>query len=262
MRLDDFLVLGRTVPEASQHYGTRVCMAGYSEELGRIIRVYPLLIDTPLKSRYQATLELTRNSDDNRHESYKLRDAVTSIYGVSSQPHWSTSQVVDLADKMHYPSIAELNRQRLSLGFIALRSTPILTFKGRDASPQGPQLTLFEEFVEDLRRTNFWTGRDYPQVPYVTFQDGAGEHTLQLREWGTFEYLPGMAIRTDDPFLDDEELLFVEPMRRLTADMRKAAETMSDAEVRYLIDLYYSNHQRRPASRRPSHPYRPLVHGD
>jgi hypothetical protein len=189
MRLDDFLVLGRTVPEASQHYGTRVCMAGYSEELGRIIRVYPLLIDTPLKSRYQATLELTRNSDDNRHESYKLRDAVTSIYGVSSQPHWSTSQVVDLADKMHYPSIAELNRQRLSLGFIALRSTPILTFKGRDASPQGPQLTLFEEFVEDLRRTNFWTGRDYPQVPYVTFQDGAGEHTLQLREWGTFEYL-------------------------------------------------------------------------
>jgi hypothetical protein len=56
-----------------------------------------------------------------------------------------------------------------------------------------------------------------------------------------------MAIRTDDPFLDDEELLFVEPMRRLTADMRKAAETMSDAEVRYLIDLYYSNHEMRKA---------------
>jgi hypothetical protein len=41
-----------------------------------------------------------------------------------------------------------------------------------------------------------------------------------------------MAIRTENPFLDDEEYLFVEPMRRLTADMRKAAETMSDAEVR------------------------------
>ena len=32
-------------------------------------------------------------------------------------------------------------------------------------------------------------------------------------------------------------------MRRLTADMRKAAETMSDAEVRYLIDLYYANQE-------------------
>src|SRR5262245_2553951 len=109
MRLDDFIVLGRTVPEASQHYGTRVCMAGYSDELAKIIRVYPLLIDSPLRSRYQATLEVSLNSDDNRRESYKLRDAVTSIYGVSSKPLWSTGQVCDLADKMHYASIAELN---------------------------------------------------------------------------------------------------------------------------------------------------------
>ena len=26
-------------------------------------------------------------------------------------------------------------------------------------------------------------------MPYLTFHDGAGEHTLQMREWGTFEYL-------------------------------------------------------------------------
>lgn len=189
MRLDDFIVLGRTVPEASQHYGTRVCMAGYSEELGKVIRVYPLLIDTPLKSRYQATLEVTRNSEDNRRESYKLRDAVMSIYGVSSQAYWTTGQVCDLADKMHYASIADLNHQRLSLGFVALVGAPTLTFKGREDSPHGPQLDLFDEFVRDLRTTNFWAGRNYPQVPYLTFQDAAGQHTLQLREWGTFEYL-------------------------------------------------------------------------
>lgn len=47
-----------------------------------------------------------------------------------------------------------------------------------------------------------------------------------------------------DPFLEDESL-FYEPMRRLTADMRKAAETMSDAEVRYLIDLFYANQEQR-----------------
>jgi hypothetical protein len=53
-----------------------------------------------------------------------------------------------------------------------------------------------------------------------------------------------MALRPVD-VLDDDEYLFVEPMRRLTADMRKAAETMSDAEVRYLIDLYYANQEQR-----------------
>jgi hypothetical protein len=189
MRLDDFIVLGRTVPEASQRYGTRVCMVGYSEELGKALRVYPLLIDAPLKSRHQATLELTRNSDDNRRESYKLRDAVTSIYGVSAQPFWSTGQVCDLADKMHYTSIADLNRQKASIGFVTLLGTPTLHFISREESPQGPQMDLFEEFVQDLRTTNFWAGKDYPQVPYVTFQDATGLHTLQLREWGTFEYL-------------------------------------------------------------------------
>jgi hypothetical protein len=189
MRLDDFIVLGRTVPEASQRYGTRVCMVGYSEELGKALRVYPLLIDAPLKSRHQATLELTRNSDDNRRESYKLRDAVTSVYGVSSQAYWSTEQVCDLADKMHYASIAELNRQKASLGFVALLGTPHLELKSREATAPPAQLALFDEFVQDLRTTQFWGGRDYPQVPYVTFQDAEGIHALQLREWGTFEYL-------------------------------------------------------------------------
>ncbi|HEY5871269.1 MAG TPA: hypothetical protein VI542_37815 [Candidatus Tectomicrobia bacterium] len=55
-----------------------------------------------------------------------------------------------------------------------------------------------------------------------------------------------MAPRLDDPTLDDERL-FYEPVRRLTADMRTAAETMSDAEVRYLIDTYYALQETRKA---------------
>lgn len=26
-------------------------------------------------------------------------------------------------------------------------------------------------------------------MPYLTFKDAEGEHTLQMREWGTFQYL-------------------------------------------------------------------------
>ena len=46
-------------------------------------------------------------------------------------------------------------------------------------------------------------------------------------------------VPTPSDVLEDESL-FYEPYRRLSADLRKAAETMSDTEVRYLIDLYYS----------------------
>ena len=159
MRLDDAIVLGRTVPEASQHYGTRVCMVAYSEELGRLLRVYPLLIDTPLRSRYQATLELMRNSDDNRQESYKLRDAVMSIYGVSGQPVWSTGQVCDLADTIHYPSIAELNRQKRSLGFITLRGTPVLTFKSRRRVPRGHNWRCLRNLSRTYGQRTFGQGR-------------------------------------------------------------------------------------------------------
>ena len=54
-----------------------------------------------------------------------------------------------------------------------------------------------------------------------------------------------MAVNIEpDPILEDEAI-FYEPMRRLSADMRKAAETMSDAEVRYLIDLFYSQQEQR-----------------
>jgi len=54
-----------------------------------------------------------------------------------------------------------------------------------------------------------------------------------------------MAIHIEpDPILEDDAI-FYEPMRRLSADMRKAAETMSDAEVRYLIDLFYSQQEQR-----------------
>lgn len=189
MRIDDFIVLGRTVPEASKRYGKRVCMAGYSPELGRLVRVYPLTIDNPLRARHQATLELMRNPDDPREESYKLRDAVSAIYQVSEKALWSTSMVCDLAATGCAPSIQVLNAQRRSLGFVRLQGMPRLVWKERPAVTDTGQLALFDEFVEDLQVTQFLVGNDYPRVPYLAFRDSHGSHCLQLREWGCFEYL-------------------------------------------------------------------------
>src|SRR5262252_7560519 len=180
MRLDDFLVLGRTVPEASRHYGVRVCMAGYSEELGRLLRIYPLLIDAPLRARHLATMEVIRNPDDNRRESFNLRDAVDSIYAVSDAPHWSVGQVCDLASHVQARSIAQLNALKVSLGYIPLMQAPELVWCTRPEKGSDVQLMLFDEFVHDLHITQFWTGTAYPQVPYLRLKDADGEHTLQL----------------------------------------------------------------------------------
>jgi hypothetical protein len=189
MRLDDVIVLGRTVPEASHRYGTRVCMAGYSQELGRLIRVYPLTIDNPLRARHEVRLELDRNPYDHRRESYKLRDPVAAIHTISARPSWTTTQVVELASTLQSPSIATLNTQRRSLGFIAIQGQPTLVWKTKTTAHTPEQLTLFEEFMGDLRTAQFLTGHTYPRIPYLEFRDRDQWHCLQLREWGCFEYL-------------------------------------------------------------------------
>lgn len=44
MHVEDFVVLGRTVPEESKKYGQRICMAGYSLENNQFLRIYPLFV--------------------------------------------------------------------------------------------------------------------------------------------------------------------------------------------------------------------------
>lgn len=189
MRIDDFIVLGRTVPEESAKYGRRVCMAGYSATLGGLSRIYPLTVDNPLRSRHQAALKVMANPRDSRHESYKLQDAVDSIYAVSDAPAWSTAAVCDLAATTYASSIDALNQAKRSLGFIAIQGVPKLVWKERTLIYKPEQLLLFDELANDLRTAGFLAGQDYPRIPYIEFKDGHKWRCLQLREWGCFEYL-------------------------------------------------------------------------
>ena len=189
MQIDDLVVLGRTVPEESHHYGLRVCLAGHSPTLGGLVRVYPVLIDAPFTSRHRVALMLGRNPKDSRQESYKLLDAVSSVLAVSATEVLSTGAVAALAERDHAPSIAALNRQKRSLGFVAVHGTPQLEWRTRDACTDPRQLAFFESFTNDLTIAQFLTGKEYARVPYLTFHDQEGHHSLQLREWGCFEYL-------------------------------------------------------------------------
>lgn len=188
MRCDDFIPLARTVPEESKKYGSRTCMAGFSPELSRLIRVYPVLIDAPIRSRHRLTLELERNPDDNRAESFKLRDAEDSIRSFGEVPVVNTDGIFEFAAATGLTSIGRLNAERKSLGFIAPASVAV-SLVPRQGCSDPRQGELFDEFMRDARKHSFVLGTDHDLLPYVGFRDASGPHMLQLREWGAFEFL-------------------------------------------------------------------------
>jgi len=187
MRIDDLIVLARTVPEESKKYGRRVCLAGMSKDLG-LVRVYPLTVDNPLRSRREASLEVERNPDDSRYESFKLKDAVGSILSVTDSPVLGTSDVCSFAEKTS-TTIARLNEQRKSLGFVQVIGCPEIIFRTRESIPDPDQRELWSGFMQDLAASDFRSGPTFRHVPYLRFKDAGGWHELQFREWGAYEYL-------------------------------------------------------------------------
>ena len=73
MRIDDLIILGRTVPEQSKKYGIKVCSAGYSPEMRSFIRIYPLSVHGKPESREMITVDVERSKYDSRNESWALK---------------------------------------------------------------------------------------------------------------------------------------------------------------------------------------------
>lgn len=183
MRLDDFVCLGRTVPEDSKKYGHKVCMAGYSEELNSLIRVYPLMVKNPIRSRHLYILELGRNHEDNRPESWKLSHPEKSIVSVNQEI--PQSKVISFLRRHLSESIIELNERRMSLGVLEVNGACSGYFRRR-SEVYSDQPTLFD-FNDSERR--LFGAEAIDIAPYLGFQDKAGYwHDLQLREWGCYEW--------------------------------------------------------------------------
>lgn len=186
MRIDDFVCLGRTVPEDSKKYGHKVCMAGYSEEFRSLVRVYPLMIRNPIKARSLCKMDLVRNPEDNRHESWKLPDPERSILEVSDN-EIETRKVISFLRNHLSESIEELNRCRRSLGVLEVNGECQGFFKRRSETSRD-QPTLFD-FDDDERKERSFGAEALDIAPYLGFYDQFGkEHNLQLREWGCYEW--------------------------------------------------------------------------
>ena len=186
MRCDDFVCLGRTVPEESRKYGVRVCCAGYSEELKSLMRVYPLPVRNIMRSRNEYRVDLRRNEQDSRSESWRL------LEGGCLEATGACAGVADITRTlrdMAVPSIRYLNQERMSLGVLLLDEIQG-EFRQRSSMrcATSDQRLLFDELERDVAAA-FIGAEQVDLMPYLTFADADGMHTLQIREWGCYEWL-------------------------------------------------------------------------
>ena len=188
MTLDDFVMLGTTVPEPNSDGRVFVCSAGVSPEYGKLIRIYPLARrNVPHRwGVYRVPLE--RNPKDNRPESFKIagdrspgahEDINTAFEPV--RPRVPQTERIAMLRRYVVGSIKEANAKRLSLAIIHPDMIE-LTFEHNPESPLSPQMALF-----DMPGEKPSGARRFAWMPRLKFHDQLGWNNLMLRDWGTFE---------------------------------------------------------------------------
>lgn len=192
MILEDFVMLGSTVPEPTRRDGrVFVCSAGFSAELRSLVRLYPLSRrDIPHRwNMYRVPVE--RNPEDSRDASFKIAGDRTP--GAHERINEQFAQVGRLAETARAAllkpfaigSIGEANAKRMSLAIIHPDQID-LEFEHNPDSPDSPQIGLFDLATIGVQAPTAGARR-FAFIPRITFKDESGWHRLSLRDWGTFE---------------------------------------------------------------------------
>lgn len=192
MILEDFVMLGKTVPESNSDGRLFVCTAGYSFELRQAVRVYPMARASCPKRWSMSRIPLERNTKDSRPESWKIKgdrspgahdrinDVIQPIFG-----HISQEQEREIIKNLTVSSLKGANERRLSLCVVQPKSPPRLTLE--EGWP--------EENVDEPMPDLFGDCRELPVMarfrwhPRLRFEDELGRHDLMLRDWGCYELM-------------------------------------------------------------------------
>ena len=240
MRVEDFVVLGRTVPEDSRKYGQKVCMAGYSAENNQFLRVYPLLVpicgdadSNGFRARHKYCVELQRNPQDSRTESWRVADekAPTSTPWRQAVEVTKTA-VLGWLEKRAVPSVRTLNECKMSIGVLRVSAGGWNGVMIPRASPEDSESV--RHLFEDLDDQAHYTGQErliskVKHAPYIHFSDAEGEHKLQIREWGAYMLL------AKDEYADKPEALWGAPGYRSTKDLYLVVGNMMNHRKNWLV---------------------------
>jgi hypothetical protein len=190
MIIEDFVMLGTTVPEPNSDGRVFVCSAGASEEYQGLVRIYPLARRNAPHRWGVHKVQLERNPQDNRRESFKIAgdrrpgshqwinykfEVVKKVYSPNARASFLSRYAIG--------SIREANEKRLSLAIIHPDEIE-LAFDDNRASSDPPQLTLFDAGES----TGESGARRFRWMPRLRFWDECGRHNLMLRDWGVFEF--------------------------------------------------------------------------
>lgn len=188
MILEDFVMLGTTVPEPRSDGRVFVCSAGVSPEMGKLVRIYPLARRGIPHRWLGYRVPVERNPKDNRPESFKVagdrspgaHEHINERFGQvhGAVPH---GKRIALLKRYAVGSIKQANEQRLSLAIIHPDAID-LHFEHNLDSPDSPQMALFDAPGEPPSGA-----KRFPWMPRLKFHDELGWHDLMLRDWGTFE---------------------------------------------------------------------------
>lgn len=222
MICEDFLMLGKTVPEPNSDGRVFVCSAGYSAEMRQLLRIYPLARRGAPQRWSLSAVPLERNPKDSRPESWKLagdrhgdaHERINQCFGVQRviRSGWEKKEALD-DDRIWVSSIKEANERRMSLALLQPKSCPTLQFDQNSNSPDSPQLRLFDEGLPKAEGA-----KRFPFIPRMVFDDSRGEHCLMLRDWGCYELMrkhPARTFEMDQALsLDADSVLLIGNMNQ------------------------------------------------
>lgn len=204
MILDDFVMLGKTVPEVNSDGREFVCTAGFSMELGQAVRIYPMARGHCPRRWSVCRVPVERNPKDTRAESWKIKgdrspgahqhindviDVVTNKLAPSEQRK--------IVDALTVSSIKEANERRLSLCVIRSPRKPMLDREAGETAELAPTPDLFDYLpAVPVKRRFDWH-------PRLIFEDEDGKHDLMLRDWGCYELMRKYPEKTSPAYLEE-----------------------------------------------------------
>lgn len=193
MIAEQFVMLGKTVPETTSDGRLTVCTAGYDLELRKPIRIYPLARQLCPKRWSVSRVPLERNAKDSREESWKIRgDRSPERHGLINsiiepvEKRIGDAQQREILNDLAVGSLSEANAKRNSLCVIFPRRVPILDFKKREQT-ELPKLEPTPDLFGACKELPVM--QRFPWHPRIMFEDDDGDHNLMLREWGCYELM-------------------------------------------------------------------------
>lgn len=185
-------MLGTTVPEPQADGRVFVCSAGYSPEMRRLIRIYPLSMQSAPRMWSISRVALEANPRDSRDESYCLKGDrkgeahrnINSVFEhIRDVPDNERAQLISVIESK---SKKQANKDRCSLAIIQPDYPGSLYFSENVEADDHPQMSMFAKTPEEKR--NLGSTR-FPYQPRVSFFVAGHKHNLQLRDWGSYEWL-------------------------------------------------------------------------